>query len=110
MEKIEEFIDLLSYDDLDSIFHHYHRHQYDHLLQNPFKRLSNNEMKEAIKYYLKYFILKNKYEDDERKDTLTNIVNNKDIGLFRETLHYDQFFEEPLYHIANKDSIGYNMI
>ena len=99
---INEFVNLISEDYLLNIFNNYHCHQYDHLMSNLVKILSIDEMRICIFVYLDYFTIKN-LRICERKQLLTEIVLNQDIDKFKYILQCDQYFEEPLFHIANGD-------
>ena len=109
---INSFIESIPDNFLSELFHHYYRHGYDHLLLYPVMQLSNDQMKLALKRYLERFILENNNVDgkiDERRATLAPIVMRKDYKSLYDVIYYDQYFEEPLMHIANQNEKNYSL-
>lgn len=114
MYSINSFVESVPHDLMISLFKHYSCHGYDHLLLNPVIQLSNDQMKLALKRYLERFVSENNYVDedgemDERKTTLEAIITRKDYKSLYDSIYYDQYFEEPLMHIANQNKKDYSL-
>ena len=58
--------------------------------------------------YLEKFIHQT-ISNDERKEKLWRIIYSGDFDVLKQTIIGDQFFEEPLYHIANQASKNYDV-
>ena len=78
---------------------------YQHLLVGPKRVLSLADMRTAVYNYLTEFTT----EEGERGDTLRPIVARKDYVAFVNTVFYDQYFLEPLYHTANQGTGKYTL-
>ena len=114
MYSFNSFVEHIPHNLLESLFYHYYRHGYDHLLLNPVTQLSNDQIKLALQRYLERFILENNNVDedggmDERRATLDPIVRRKDYRSLYIVIYYDQYFEEPLIHIANQNKKYYSL-
>lgn len=103
INSILQFVNLFSTNDLLDIFRHYHCHRYDDLMPNIVYQLNDIEMRTALAQYLEYYLILTPNENDERTLFLKEILTSHNINKFKTTLEINQFFEEPLFHIANKD-------
>lgn len=108
MYSIDSFVESIPCNLLTSLFHHYYYHGYDNLLLNPVIQLTNDQMQLALKRYLELNISENN-NTDERRKTLEPIVVRKDYKSLFDVIYYDQYFEEPLMHIANQDKKYYSL-
>ena len=105
-DDIEEFVkSYLTNNDLNKLFRNYKG--YCHLLEFPIKPLTKSQKQKALINYLEYFIEEG--QDEERPETLNNIVLERDTNQLIDTICGDQFYEEPLMHIINQGTKYYNL-
>lgn len=74
----------------------------DHLMRYPRRSLSSTEQRHALEHYLEQFTLRPDPRDEERPPVLRKIVHDKDVDSLLSVVAEDQFYLEPLYHIANR--------
>ena len=112
-ENIYSFVNNFSDLELQTLFKHYDCGSYDHLLLFPRKHYSIESKRSALRNYLLLFTGANLPDDisvdgnpieDERTETLRNIIDKNNTQELIATLCNDQFFEEPLMNILNQNS------
>lgn len=91
------FVKSLSLENLELIYNDYDNGLYDHLLPFSHKDLSILQQRNILVKYLERFIIEGDYENDERPETLTNIVIKNDIGKLINIIANDHFYSEPLF-------------
>ena len=99
---MSSFTDEFSYEQLKAVFRRYHNHCYDHLMRNPVAPLSEEEMRTALERYFVFFT----DDRDERKIKLREISSERNYCKFYQIMN-DQHYEEPLFHIANQNTMNY---
>jgi hypothetical protein len=99
------FVEKLPKEVLESIFSHYTLENYGHIMLLPVVPLSLAQKRNALFLYLDAYIT-GKEDNEERQETLSAIVDKGDYGELQKVLD-DQYFEEPLYHMANQGTIDY---
>jgi hypothetical protein len=107
--QIDDFVEHISGDDLRTLFDRYSHFRYGHLMLDIVSPLSLSELRNALKIYLKKFILHQDVPDDERETKLWRSVSSNDCEALKQTIIGDQFFEEPLFHIVNQNSENYEL-
>lgn len=96
--KIHNYVNNIVDSDINKIFSRYNDKYYKHLMDNNIIELDNNQKRKALYKYMKYIII-----DDigERQEVLMDLVENNNYASLSRILE-DQYYEEPLYHIANE--------
>jgi hypothetical protein len=92
-----KFVDGLKTSQLLSLFTNYYFN--GHLMTKPLKELTPLDMRKSLIQYIDFI---KKDEDDERRNALLPLINRGEYQDFIDTIRYDQYFLEPLWHIANQ--------
>ena len=103
---IDNFIYGISNTKLNDLYSDYNNTSYGDLMDYPIKKLTLKQKKNALTEYLTFIMYKdcqtkNGEIYNERMETLKPIIESLDYETFLDVMT-DQYFQEPLYHEANK--------
>ena len=97
----------LSDEQLHSLFTRYTDGRYGHLMRHPIVTLTSQQERSALVLYLDAFAANTpKNKGTERRETLSQIMGDNDFIRLRTLLICDQYFEETLFAIANRATLG----
>jgi hypothetical protein len=97
---VQCFVNNISEEDINKLYKDYDSGLYDNLLNTAHKSITIQQKRQVLVIYLEYFI-NIEDNDDERKQRLSNIVNNQNIPLLIAFITTDQFYQEPLYRFVS---------